>query len=79
MNLEDLKKNEKVKPAGLGMRIGIVFFIALGMLVFAAYIVIARNVQSMLTDYTLQLLQSMVVFAKRSLPGHIAHDIYSRK
>lgn len=57
--MDDMKRNERVKPAGLGIRIGVVFFIALGMLVLAAYIVIARNVQSMLTDYTLQLLQSM--------------------
>ena len=54
-----MEKDENIKPARLGMRIGIVFFIALAALIFAAYIVISRNVQNMLKDYTLQLVQSM--------------------
>ena len=51
--MDNRKKDEKVKPARLGVRIGIVFFIALAMLVFAAYIVIARNVQSIRKEPTL--------------------------
>ena len=58
--MESTEKDEKVKPARLGVRIGIVFFTALAILVFAAYIVISQNVQNMLSDYTLQLLRSMV-------------------
>lgn len=57
---DHMGRKEKVRPFGLGVRIGIVFFIAFGILVFAAYAVAAKNVQDMLTDYTLQLLQSMV-------------------
>lgn len=55
-----MEKDENVKPARLGMRIGIVFFIALATLIFAAYVVISRNFQNLLKDYTLQLVQSMV-------------------
>lgn len=55
-----MEKDENVKPARLGIRIGIVFFIALATLILAAYVVISRNVQNMLKEYTLQLVQSMV-------------------
>ncbi|RHR25853.1 diguanylate cyclase [Clostridium sp. AF19-22AC] len=54
------EQEEKAKPARLGIRIGIVFFAALAMLVFAAYIVISQNVQDMLIDNTLHLFCSMV-------------------
>lgn len=55
-----MEKDENVKPARLGMRIGIVFFIALTTLIFAAYVVISKNFQNLLKDYTLRLVQSMV-------------------
>lgn len=54
------EQDEKIKPARLGVRIGIVFFAALAMLVFAAYIVISQNVQNMLIENTLYLFSSMV-------------------
>ena len=43
--MRSTEQEEKVKPARLGIKIGIVFFTALAMLVFAAYIVISQNVQ----------------------------------
>lgn len=58
--MRSTEQEEKVKPARLGIKIGIVFFTALAMLVFAAYIVISQNVQEMLTDNTLHLFSSMV-------------------
>ncbi len=55
-----MEEEEKIKPSSMGVRIGVVFFIALGILIFAAYVVVSKNVQTMLTDYTLKLVESMV-------------------
>lgn len=58
--MESTEQERKVKPALLGIKIAIVFFTALAILVFAAYIVISQNVQDMLIDNTLNLFSSMV-------------------
>lgn len=58
--MKSIEKEDNVKPARLGVRIGTVFFIALAFLIFTAYIVISQNVQDMLSGYTLQLMTSMV-------------------
>lgn len=58
--MESIEQEKKMKPARLGIKIGIMFFAALAILLFAAYIVISRNVQDMLTDNTLRLFGSMV-------------------
>lgn len=44
----------------LGIRIGIAFLTAFGILFFVAYFVLSQNFQNLLTDYTLRLMQSMV-------------------
>lgn len=58
--MESTEQEAKVKPTRLGIKIGIVFFTALAILIFAAYIVISQNVQNMLVDNTLHLFSSMV-------------------
>lgn len=55
-----MQQDETIKPAKLGAKIGIVFFLALSILLFVAYVVVSQNVKNMLADYTLQLVQSMV-------------------
>ena len=44
----------------LGGRIGFVFLVALIFLIFIAYFVLSHNFQSLLTDYTIKIVQSMV-------------------
>lgn len=48
------------QAAMLGGRIGFVFLIASGLMVFAAYFVLSQNFQSLLIDYSVKLVENMV-------------------
>lgn len=52
--------NEKKRAVKLGVHIVLVFLIALCILIFTVYLVLSRNFQSMLTEYTIKLVDSMV-------------------
>lgn len=54
--------NIKIKKqvAALGSRIGFVFLIASGLLIFIAYIALSQNFQSLLSDYSIKLVENMV-------------------
>lgn len=52
--------SKKKRVAGLGIRVALLFLIAFGVLAFSAYFVVSKNFQTMLTDYTVTLVESMV-------------------
>lgn len=54
-----MEKIKVQKPGRMGLQIGVVFFVAISLLICAAYVVISQNIQDMLTKYTLQMLGSM--------------------
>ena len=56
----DLDTTFKKQAAALSGRIGFIFLIASGLLVFVAYFVLSQSFQSLLTDYSIKLIQSMV-------------------
>lgn len=43
----------------LGARIGAVFLLSIGLIVFVTYYVLSQNLRSQLTDYSIRLIQSM--------------------
>ncbi|MBU3875325.1 diguanylate cyclase [Faecalicatena sp. AGMB00832] len=55
-----MEMNQKKHVLMLGVRIVLVFLAAFSILVFTVYVVFSKNFQSMLTDYTMQLIGSMV-------------------
>lgn len=54
-----LETRFKKQAALLGVRIGLMFLFASGILILIAYFVLYRNFQTLLTDYTIQLVQAM--------------------
>lgn len=52
--------SKKKLVAGLGIRVALLFLIAFGVLAFSAYYAVSKNFQTMLTDYTVTLIESMV-------------------
>ena len=55
-----VKIKKKKWPPALYVRVLLVFFLAFGIMVFAAYYVLSQNFQELLTDYTVKLVQSIV-------------------
>lgn len=47
------------RAVSLGIRVGVVFLIAIATIIIAAYYVVSQNFQSLLTDYTIKLIESM--------------------
>lgn len=55
-----MKQNINKQAVSLSGRIGILFLVASGLLVFLAYLVVSQNIKSLLTDYTMILVENMV-------------------
>lgn len=55
-----MEEQRRKKNIFLGLRIGLVFIAALAMVILVAYYALSRNFHNMLTNYTVQLVQSMI-------------------
>lgn len=55
-----MKTGDKNRAIALGVRIGLVFLIAVAVLILAAYYVLSENVHTLLTSYTIKLIEAMV-------------------
>ena len=54
-----METQRKKRVAVLGIRTSLLFLASFGILVLVAYFVLSQNIQGLLTDYTLQMVQSM--------------------
>lgn len=57
MNMEIRDKNQAIF---LGIRVGFIFLMTVIVIIFAAYYTLSRNFQTLLTNYTIKLVQAMV-------------------
>lgn len=57
MNVKIKDKNQAIF---LGIRVGSIFLLTVIVIIFAAYYTLSRNFQTLLTDYTIKLVQAMV-------------------
>lgn len=55
-----MKQNINKQAVSLSGRIGTLFLIASSLLVLLAYLVVSQNIKSLLTDYTMKLVENMV-------------------
>ncbi|EFL86947.1 diguanylate cyclase (GGDEF) domain-containing protein [Desulfovibrio sp. 3_1_syn3] len=57
MNMKIRDKNQAIF---LGVRVGFIFLLTVIVIIFAAYYTLSRNFQTLLTNYTIKLVQAMV-------------------
>ena len=55
-----MKIRDKNQAIFLGIRVGSIFLLTVIVIIFAAYYTLSRNFQTLLTDYTIKLVQAMV-------------------
>lgn len=56
-----MKKQDKKQALALGIRVSIVFLITVVVLFSIAYYVLSQNFKALLTNYTIELIQSMAI------------------
>ena len=56
----DMKIRDKNQAIFLGIRVGFIFLLTVIVIIFAAYYTLSNNFQTLLTNYTIKLVQAMV-------------------